>query len=355
MAEAYRVGIIGCGRPRQTEGATGFGMAHAHWRGWEATGRCRLAAVADIRRENAEAFTAERGNPEVYTDYREMLAKEKPDFVSIATWPHLHAEMVIAAAEAGARAVHCEKPMAPTWGEARAMARACSESGTQLTFNHQRRFLEPFQAARRLLREGAVGDLRRIEGACGDMIDWGTHWLDMFFFYNEEQPAGWVIGQIDCRRDRKIFGLPVEDQAVCHFKFRNGVRALLLTGHEADIGCANRLIGSEGVIEVHNSAPWVRLRARGDADWRILDLQEGIHGEVGITRGIADLVDALESGREPELAARRALQATEVIFATYESSRRRGRVDLPLEIEDSPFLAMLEAGLVGPDRTDSQA
>jgi hypothetical protein len=46
------------------------------------------------------------------------------------------------------------------------------------------------------------------------------------------------------------------------------------------------------------------------------------------------------------LAARKALQATEVIFATYESSRKRGRVDLPLESEDSAFLSMLQEGVL---------
>src|SRR5438477_9270067 len=125
------------------------------------------------------------------------------------------------------------------------MARACDERGVQLTFNRQRRFLAPFQAARQLVRDGEIGDLRRIEGACSDMIDWGTHWLDMFFFYNEETPAAWVIGQIDSRQERSIFGLPVEDQGLCHFKFRNEVRAVLFTGFEAQIGCANRLEGSE--------------------------------------------------------------------------------------------------------------
>jgi len=60
--------------------------------------------------------------------------------------------------------------------------------------------------------------------------------------------------------------------------------------------------------------------------------------------GIADLLDALEDGHEPLLSARHALQATELIFASYESSRRRGRVDLPLTIDDSPLLTMLERG-----------
>ena len=57
-----------------------------------------------------------------------------------------------------------------------------------------------------------------------------------------------------------------------------------------------------------------------------------------------DLVDALKNGREPELSARRALAATQLIFATYESSRRRGRVDFPLAIDDSPFLSMIDDG-----------
>ncbi len=48
------------------------------------------------------------------------------------------------------------------------------------------------------------------------------------------------------------------------------------------------------------------------------------------------------------LSGRKALQATELIFATYESSRRRARIYLPLEIEDSPLISMLEKGMVGP-------
>jgi hypothetical protein len=61
-----------------------------------------------------------------------------------------------------------------------------------------------------------------------------------------------------------------------------------------------------------------------------------------------DIIRSLETGKEPELAARRALQAAEVIFAIYESSRSRARIDLPLQSRDSAFLAMLESGEIGP-------
>lgn len=338
---AYRVGIIGTGKPWRSTGATGFGMGHAHAEGYKVAPEARLVALADLSLENAQAFQERHGGDAIYQDYRDMLAKEQLDIVSICTWPHLHAEMVIACAEAGVRAVHCEKPMAPTFGEAKRMVAACEASGTQLTFNHQRRFGTPFQKARALLREGAVGPLCRIEATCGNMFDWGTHWFDMLFFFNDETPVEWVIGQIDTRGAEKVFGVTVEGQGISQFKFRNDVYGLLLTGVSSPEPLVIRLIGDDGVIELghSNAAP---LRVLGRNGWQIIEgMEEGLHGNECHARTIRDLIDALSTGREPEVSARRALQTTELIFATYESSRRRGRVDLPLTIEDSPLMAML--------------
>src|SRR5262245_47147310 len=99
----FRVGIIGCGRPWKREGASGFGMGNYHARGYEASDEAAIVALADLNLENARAFQAEHGGEQIYQDYREMLAKEQLDIVSVCTWPHLHAEMVIAAAEAGVK------------------------------------------------------------------------------------------------------------------------------------------------------------------------------------------------------------------------------------------------------------
>ena len=338
----FRVGIIGCGRPWKSAGASGFGMSNAHALGYKASPDTTIVALADINLDNARAFQAEHGGDALYADYHEMLAQENLDIVSISTWPHLHAPMVIAAAEAGVKAVHCEKPMAPTFGEARRMVAACEEHGVQLTFNHQRRFGARFRKARDLLRSGAIGELQRLEGGCDNLFDWGTHWFDMFFFYNEETPVDWVIGQIEPAGGPTIFGVPIEGQGISHFKFRNDVRGLLITGYQAAPGAYNRLTGTDGVIEVRlgGTSP-LRIWGTGHSAWQEIDVpaNENELDDI-VPRGILDLIDALKTGREPELSARRALRATELIFATYESSRRRGRVDLPLEIDDSPFLAM---------------
>ena len=339
---AYRVGIIGCGRPRQAEGATGFGMAHRHAMGYADSPHTELVALADISRDNAQAFQEEHGGETIYEDYRRMLAEAELDIVSVCVWPHLHAEMVLAAAEVGVQAIHCEKPVAPTFGEARHMVEACARSGVQLTFNHQRRFASPFRTARRLIQEGAIGALQRMEGRCPDMNDWGTHWFDMMHFYNDETPAEWVLGQIDKTEIRTIFGMAHETQGISHVRFVNGVEGLLMTGLGASTASANRLLGSEGMIEVGmGQGGAIRLCNGQTTGWQNVETDGSIHDLDAVQRGIADLIEALRNGTEPELSARRAFRAAELTFATYESSRRRGRVNLPLEIEDSPLLEML--------------
>ncbi len=339
--EQFRVGIIGCGRPRQTEGATGFGMSHLHARGYAESPDARIVALADIELAHAQAFQAEHGGERLYTDYREMLQQERLDIVSVCTWPGLHAEMVIAAAEAGVKAIHCEKPMAPTWGEATRMARACAARGVQLTINHQRRFGTEFRQARDVLRSGAVGDLVRLEGWCSNLFDWGTHWFDMFHFYNDETPAEWVLGQVEPTGGRAIFGVPVEGQGLSQVRFRNGVHGLLTTSMESGWPLATRIVGSDGLIEASLRTAPLRVWGRGQTGWQEVTLEGDNSLGGSVARGVVDLVDALKHGREPELAGQRALKATELIFATYESSRRRGRVDLPLTIDDSPLLARL--------------
>jgi predicted dehydrogenase len=329
-------------------------MAYYHAAAYQALpDACALVACADIVRENAEAFAQAMDIPAegVFTDYRAMLDEAHLDVVSICTWPHLHAPMAIDCARAGVRAVHCEKPMADSWGAARLMAQECARRGVQLTFNHQRRFGAPFRAARDLLESGAIGDLVRVEVSCDNVYDWGTHYLDMCGFYVGDQPAEWVIGQIDYRTEQRIFGAQVENHALGSWRYRSGVFGLITTGSVAGlIGVDNRLIGSEGVIEVGvPDGPTLRVRRAGSREWESVDSGgETVHGPGFVERAIADVIAALSSGREPELSARRALNATEIIFAIYESSRRRGRVDLPLTICDHPLVAMVEAGDLQP-------
>lgn len=341
----FKVGFIGTGK-KQRPSAMGYAMAYQHADAYSVLDNCEMVACADIVQENAEAFAKAFNIPKIYLNHLEMLEKEDLDIVSICVWPHLHAQLTIDCAIAGVRAIHCEKPMADTWGDARLMAQECERRGVQLTFNHQRRFGKPFYMARNLLKAGEIGELVRLEGACGDIFEYGTHYVDMFGFYNDEYPARWVIGQIDCRTEKRVFGLLLEDCGIYNWQYQNGVYAVMATGWASGtIGAHNRLIGTEGVIEVGAGDIPLRIKRRGSGNWENIDCgNESLHGPDFIRRAIADIVDALEKGREPETSARRALNATEIIFAGYESSRRRARIDLPLTITDNPLVDMFKKG-----------
>ena len=336
----YKVGVIGCGNR---------GRRHAE--GYQASAQVAIAACADPVEASRASFAEDFAVASSYEDYRAMLESEALDVVSICTWTGLHREMVEAAAAAGVKAIHCEKPMASTWGDAKALARACADRGVLLTFCHQRRFGAVFVKAKQLLDEGAIGTLQRLEGACSNLFDWGTHWFDMFFFYNDEVPAEWVMGQIAVESESSVFGVPLDTSGLSWIRWQNGVEGLLGTGAAHVQGPRNRLIGSEGIIEVGGAerAPLRLLRAgaawQDFADEEIADVVPPGDDTV---LSVLDLIDCLESGAEPRLSARKALQATELIFATYESSRRRGRVVLPLDAEDSALITMLKEGQIGP-------
>lgn len=336
--------MIGCGRPGHS--AAGFGMAHRHMAGYAASGRCELAAVVDIKRENAEAFIAEH-NPEaaIFADAREMMTQIKPDLVSICLWPHLHAQVVEVVAPFQPCAILCEKPMDIHWDAALRMHEICQQHGVLLAINHQRRFNLPLAKAKELLTSGAIGPLQRMEGAWHNLADAGTHVLDMMFFFNDDRPATWVLGQIEMRGATRFFGAINAGHGVTEFRFENGMHAVYHFGHDhAELGCLLRLTGNAGEIEILFDAPWLRVRPAGQRDWTIVDTGEDIHDDKAIYRGIAEVIACLGTANVPQLASARALRATEIIFATHESSRRRGRVDLPLPPGPCAMLTMLASG-----------
>ena len=103
----------------------------------------------------------------MYLSHTEILEKEDLDIVSVCVWPKIHAQMVFDCVSVGVRTIHCEKPMADNWADARLMVERCRASGIQLTFNHQRRFGLPFAKAKELLKSGEIGRLGRLNVADG--------------------------------------------------------------------------------------------------------------------------------------------------------------------------------------------
>jgi predicted dehydrogenase len=350
------------------------GIAHTHGHGYGTVEGVDLVACADLVRERAVEFAEAWSVPEsgIYEDYETMLREAEPDIVSVCTPPALHADIVVGVARTGVpAAIHCEKPMADTWGNAGRMTHACRRRGIALTFDHQRRFAEPVRRARDHVDAGDIGDLERVEVACPNLYDWGTHLFDMANYCNGDRPAEWVLGQVAYHEENVQFGMHNENQGLVAWAYGNGVSGVASTGEGSgvvsDVGPGIRLEGTEGTIELFGPAgppgPEEQLRLRrAGGDWDPLDVGgEGLHrsgeyvdvdGHNNIARGIQDAVDAAREGRQSELSAEHALRATEIYFGAYESSRRRGRVELPLDIDDNPLVAMVESGELSPEPSE---
>jgi predicted dehydrogenase len=331
----YRAVIIGCGRRGEGRGGA-FGIAESHAYAYETNEKTVLVAAADIDAANLQAFCADH-ETDGYHDYREMLAKEHPDIVSVCTWPPLHAEMTVDAAEAGAKAIWCEKPMALSLADIDRMIAACEKSRTQLLVNHLRRYAAPFQATREFLKNGRLGALVRMEAFVPDwdLLSWGTHWVDMMRFFADDQPVAWVAAQIDTRHATRKYGHYVEDQSITYMAFENGVRGFLELGERCTDPTAVRVYGSEGVVVIDG-----RVRARalvhGESNW--VTLSGPSNFQEAIRAVLDDLITGLEvEGYRPMLNDRSARATTEVILAAYESAYRRGRIDLPLDVDDFPL------------------
>lgn len=371
--EDYSIAFVGTGKVPDQPDATGFAMAYKHAESYSRLDNCTLTACADIVRENAEAFANNVGidAQNVYENYKEMLGAVEPDIVSVTVPPAVHADITLGCIESGVtEAVHTEKPMADNWADCRRMVEAANEHDVQLTFNHQRRFGTPFTKAKELLDAGEIGALERVEFSSPNLFDYGTHSFDLSNFYAGEATPEWVIGQIDYRDVNRLFGSHNENQGLVQWRYENGVHGLATTGvgSGADgIACHNRLVGSEGVIEIGvgfatgEDGPVLRIKRDGETWTKLETNNEDVHGrrdaenwkgQTVLTRALADVVDSIAGEKAPLLCGENALRATELIFGAWESARSHGRVDLPLDIEDNPLDAMVASGTLTPEPVD---
>ena len=128
----FRIAVIG----RTGKGNYGHGLDTV----WLNDERAEIVAVADEDEKGRTVAQARLKAPNAYADYRTMLAKEKPEIVSVADrFLDAHRDMVIACAEAGA-SVFLEKPVARTLQEADEMIAACDKHHVKCVIAHQTRY-----------------------------------------------------------------------------------------------------------------------------------------------------------------------------------------------------------------------
>lgn len=270
-----RIAIIGNG-----------GMAHDHASKFRAIRGVKLTACCDIIEARARGFSERFGIPAVYTDYRELLAREEIDAVSVVTPDDVHAPSALAAVNKGL-ATLCEKPFALSLKDARKVRDAARKRGIPNMVNFSKRNAPCLEAAARFIARGGVGELRYVEASylqnwlplgaweeqsawlwrmttrhsMGVLGDLGAHSLDMLML---------LCGPLRCvsctlgRCDKGVKGnrigeytLDANDNCVASLTLAGGATGVLHCSRWA-VAHANReyihVSGTKGAVEVDLAA-----------------------------------------------------------------------------------------------------
>jgi len=332
----YRAAVIGLGFVGAGDQVSGDALGQrvedldgTHAYGLARHPRVDLVAGASRDPGRRQRFTERLGVTATYQDWREMLEKETLDIVSVASYTPYHAEITIACAEAGIRAIYCEKPIATRLRDADRMIEACRERGSLLVINHNRRWNPFFRAVRECVAAGGLGELAH--GFCrwssGRLGNVGTHIFDavrMVLGREAEAVSGTLdtTGRPDCRgpwcRDPGGWGV---------IRLAGGVKVFVDAAETIAVPFDLQVAGSEGEIICRGKNPPYLVRWSGQSEPLPVAKVEG----TAVDRAVDEIVHCLDTGAAPSSSGEDGRAALEIILGFHVSDRQGGAwVELPL-------------------------
>ncbi len=338
MAHTYKTCLIGCGRMGATiddevaDRPNSFlWLPFSHAAAAVACNRTDLVAVSDIFGEKAETIRQRYGAARAYTDYQEMIEKEKPDIVCIATRPGSHADITVFAAENGVKGIYCEKPLCCSMEEADVMVDIVEKHGVKFNYGTQRRFMSIYRKVRELVDAGEIGDIQCTIAQYGtSSAMWGlTHAADMLLFLAGDPDVDFVQGTVSCKdSDWDGNRLNVDPAVTCgYIRFSNGVHGY----NTAGTGPEYEVCGTGGKIRIQNNSREIQFRKRDGVFYEEVPFPE-VARTTGTIMGITDIAEALDEDRETKGPVHLARRSQETLMGMIESHRLGGqRVSLPME------------------------
>ena len=364
MPISYRVAVIG----RTGKGNYGHGLDTA----WLAFPQTKIVAVADDNKDGLTKAAQRLKVEHTFTDYRKMIDSVKPDIVAICPrWIDQHHEMSMYAAERGIH-IFMEKPFCRTLEEADEIVRQTEQTHAKLAVAHPTRYSPKLPTLRKLLKQGAIGEVleyraRGKEDSRGGGLDlWvlGSHMLDLLHALAGQplscmaqvRQNGKAVTKADVFEGAEGIGLLAGDELHATFEMKDGSKAYFASKKDAK-GNPSRygmqIFGSKGVVDlVEGTMPkWSYL---GDPAWSPLrsgkqwqsisslgiDEEEPLKDPIYYSRhglAIADLLKAIENKRNPLCNAKTARDVIEMIASVFESHRLQQSVTLPLETRQNPL------------------
>lgn len=345
-----RYALIGCGR-----------ISTNHIKA-AVNNKLEIVGVCDILPEKMEELLEKHelkndNSIHRYTDYKELIAAEKPELISIATESGNHAEIALYCIEAGINVI-IEKPMAMSIADANKIIELAEEKHVKVSACHQNRFNVAVQELRKAVESGRFGKIshgsihvrwNRNKGYY-DQAPWRGTWA---------QDGGALMNQcihgIDLLRwmmgdeVEEVYGatrqqfhdyLEAEDVGMAVVKFKNGAIGTIegtTNVYPKNLEETLYVFGENGTVKIggtstNNIDVW-DFADETEADSKNKGLEEAtsnVYGN-GHTSLFADVMEAIENDRKPYVDAVAGRNALEMILAIYKSQKTGQPVKLPLE------------------------
>lgn len=341
--------LIGCGRISVNH----FAAAQAN--------KLDIVAISDVlpekMDEKREKFKLS-DTTKSYADYKEMLAKEKPELVAICTESGKHAKIALDCIDAGCHVI-IEKPIALSLADADTIIQKAKEKGVKACTSHQNRFNKSIQKIREAVEAGRFGkmfygtahirwcrDKNYYDQATwrgtweqdgGALMNQCIHNIDLLRWMMGDEVVE-VVGMTDQLHHPY---LECEDMGIALVRFKNGSYGIIegtTDVYPKNLEETLYLFGEKGTVKaggtsVNKIEAWQFADGK-DEEAKVIDefheTPPNVYG-FGHTPLYADMIDAIKNDREPYVNAEAGKRALEMVLAIYKSAADGKAVKLPLK------------------------
>jgi len=205
MAKKHRVAIVGCG-----------GISNAHGNAWRNVPEIEIVGACDEKFEPLKRFATAFNVKNTYNDLRQMLEKQKPDILVIATWPSNHLKNVLEAVRCGVNGILVEKPIAVNTTQLQQMITVTEQANISMMEGFMYRHHPLTLAVKQKIEEGTIGEVRyaratfstgltdrknwRLRGELGGgaVMDLGCYCINIIRYVMGREPQyAWATGKYE--------------------------------------------------------------------------------------------------------------------------------------------------------------
>jgi D-xylose 1-dehydrogenase (NADP+, D-xylono-1,5-lactone-forming) len=292
--------------------------------------RHALAGVASREPARAEAYAAEWGVPRAFGGYAALLESPDVDAIYIPLPNALHAEWILRALDAG-KHVLCEKPLVVSLGQMRAVEEAARTSGLVVAEGFMYRHHPVTARARELVRDGAIGRPRVVQGA---FTYWQSREADVRLERSLDGGSLWDVGCYPISFARHLLGeepldaftwtepgpTGVDVAAAGQLRFPSGAVCQFDCGFRAAFRTTMSVAGSEGVLTIPNPfkpGGRERLEVRRGDDVEVIE----VDGPPPFAGELDDLAAAVFEGRPQAVSLADSCGTLLALLACFASAR----------------------------------